>query len=272
MASAAACAGYGRAAASRCCDYCLLRPGEPAVSSAGRNAASSSSLTRARTSSWAASRLHRQPSCCRCRPRPPPAVALRVTRRRAGAAPAGCRSCLAGQAAGTPVAGDHGWPSMVRCCAWQASDVNIPGEDVPGYQTIRVGAVEAPVAALADLEAWQAREEFPDIRFSGPVFGVARERSHGGWELYPYFGALAPQAARDSMGSHFRKLAHEAEQSGDQAGRAECLRVSRAARVARSAAPGPGPPRPSGRDPGGPGRAGEVPDRAAGFVIDPVTA
>jgi len=170
--------------------------------------------------------------------------------------------------------------------------VNIPGEDVPGYQTIRVGAVEAPVAALADLEAWQAHEEFPDIRFSGPVFGVARERSHGGWELHPYFGALAPQAARDSMGSHFRKLAHEAEQSGDQAGRAECLRaaeamdrtaldevrvlgtryrVVRADRFVRSGPAGPEPPRPSDPDPGEPGLAGEVPDPVAGFVIDPVT-
>ncbi len=170
--------------------------------------------------------------------------------------------------------------------------MNIPGDDIPGYRTIRVGALEAPVAALADLEAWRAREEFPDICFSGPVFGVARERGLGGWELHPYFGALAPQAARDSMGSHFRKLAHDAEQSSDLAGHAQCLRaaealdrkaldevrllgtryrVVRADRFVRSGPAGPEPPRPSDPDPGGPGRANEVPDPAAGFVIDPVT-
>ena len=57
---------------------------------------------------------------------------------------------------------------------------------------------------------------------------LARERECGGWELHPYFGALAPQAARDSMGAHVRKLAHKAEQSGDRTGHAECLRAAEA--------------------------------------------
>jgi hypothetical protein len=49
-----------------------------------------------------------------------------------------------------------------------------------------------------------------------PAFGVAREQ--GGWELHPYFGVLALQDARDSRGSHFRRLAQAEEQSGDLAG------------------------------------------------------
>ncbi len=166
-----------------------------------------------------------------------------------------------------------------------------PRDYVPGFQTIRVTALEAPVAALADVEAWQAREHYPELRFGGPVFGVARERDHGGWQLHPYFGSLWPQQARDSMGSHFRRLAQEAEQSGDRAGHAECMRaaermdreaidemavqgtryrVVRADRFIRSGPAGPEPPRPTDPDPGEPGRAGEVPDPADGFVIDPV--
>jgi len=169
--------------------------------------------------------------------------------------------------------------------------MNTHRDDVPGYRTIRVTALEAPVAALADVEAWRARDGYPDVRFGGPVFGVAREREQGGWELHPYFSALEPQAARDSMGSHFRMLAHEAEQSGDQAGHEECVRaaermdreaidemtvlgtryrVVRGDRFIRSGPAGPEPPRPTDPDPGEPGRAGEVPDPAAGFVIDPV--
>src|SRR5450755_2817845 len=57
---------------------------------------------------------------------------------------------------------------------------------------------------------------------------LTRERECGGWELHPYFGALAPQAARDSMGAHVRKLAHKAEQSGDRTGHAERLRAAEA--------------------------------------------
>jgi len=34
-----------------------------------------------------------------------------------------------------------------------------PGDDIPVYRTVRVSAPDAPVAELADTEAWQAREE-----------------------------------------------------------------------------------------------------------------
>jgi hypothetical protein len=165
-----------------------------------------------------------------------------------------------------------------------------PREDVPRYRTIRVTVPQAPVAALADEDAWRSRGDYPRLSFGGPVFGVAREREHGGWELLRGLTGQAPQDARDSMGGHFRRLAQAAAESG---GREECLRaaerkdweaidqmtvrgaryrVVRADTFIRSGPAGPEPPRPSDPDPGEPGRAHELADPAAGFVIDPVTA
>ncbi|WP_232247385.1 DUF5954 family protein [Kitasatospora azatica] len=63
--------------------------------------------------------------------------------------------------------------------------VNFDG-NVPGYLTIRMSAPDSPVAVLADVEAWTARESYPEILSAGaPVFGIAREREEGGWELQP---------------------------------------------------------------------------------------
>ena len=76
--------------------------------------------------------------------------------------------------------------------------MNDSRDDVPGYRTIRVGVPEGPIAELADAEAWQARGDYPEILFGGPVFGVAHEREQGGWELHPYLSELAPQDARDN--------------------------------------------------------------------------
>jgi hypothetical protein len=59
--------------------------------------------------------------------------------------------------------------------------MNDPRDEVPGYQLIWLTAPQAPVAVLADAEAWQARGSYPDLCFAGPVFGVAREREQGGW-------------------------------------------------------------------------------------------
>jgi len=148
--------------------------------------------------------------------------------------------------------------------------MNDPRDEVPG----RVAAIRI-CASLA------------------PVFGVAREREEGGWELCPHFSGFTPQDARDSMGPVFRGLAREAAQSGHRAAYEECMqaasridgepvdelavlgtryRVVRAERFIRTGPAGPEPPRPADPDPGEPGRAHEVPDPAAGFVIDPVTA
>lgn len=146
---------------------------------------------------------------------------------------------------------------------------------------------------MADEEAWQARGAYPDLQFAGPLFGVAREREQGGWELHRYFGVLVPQDARDSMGAHFRRLAEALRLRGEQGGREECLqaaerldgeildevtvlgvryRVVRADRFIHSSPAGPEPPRPSDPDPGEPGQAAPVPDPADGFVVDPAAA
>jgi hypothetical protein len=169
--------------------------------------------------------------------------------------------------------------------------VNDSRDDVPGYRTIRVSVPDGPIAELADAEAWQARGDYPELLFGGPVFGVAHEREQGGWELHPYLSELAPQDARDNMGGHFRKLAQELELSGDQPGHQECMqaaerigwevideatvlgtryRVVRADMFIRSGPGGPERPRPSDPDPGESGRARKIPDPATGFVIDPV--
>jgi len=168
-----------------------------------------------------------------------------------------------------------------------------PVENVPGYQTVRITAPATPVAELADSEAWKARAAYPSAAFVSTVFGVAQEREEGGWELHPYFGALAPQDARDSMGGHFRRLAEDSGQAGDQAAHDECMRagvrmdwepldeatvlgiryrVIRADQFVRSGPAGPERPRPTDPDPGEPDNARAVPDPAAGFVIDPVRA
>lgn len=155
-------------------------------------------------------------------------------------------------------------------------------------------APSAPVASLADEEAWRAREAYPGIAGAGgPIFGVAREREDGGWELHPYFSGTWPQDARDSMGSHFRKRAQEAKQAGDHAaveeytGAAERLdrevidemtvggdryKVVRAEPFIRTGPDGPEGPRPSDPDPAAPGEADEIPDPTAGFVIDTTVA
>ncbi|MEV0369926.1 DUF5954 family protein [Streptomyces sp. NPDC050636] len=164
------------------------------------------------------------------------------------------------------------------------------GEQVPAYQTIKVVAQDSPVAAFSDEEAWRAREAYPEILAAGAaVFGHAREREQGGWEVIS-FGESTPQDSRDTMASTFRRLAHQAEESGDEAGRAECMaaavrldwekvdeltvlgdryRVIHGEQFIRRGAEGPEPPRPSDPDPAEPGQAYRLPSRTSGFVIDP---
>ncbi|WP_246102947.1 DUF5954 family protein [Streptomyces piniterrae] len=165
------------------------------------------------------------------------------------------------------------------------------GEQVPAYRTIRVVAQDSPVAAFSDEEAWRAREVYPEILGAGgPVFGHVREREEGGWEVIS-FGESTPQDSRDTMASTFRRMADRAEESGDEAARAECVaaavrldwekvdeltvlgdryRVVHGEQFIRHGADGPEPPRPSDPDPAEPGEAYRLPSRTEGFVIDPV--
>ncbi|CAM2969311.1 MULTISPECIES: DUF5954 family protein [Streptomyces] len=170
-------------------------------------------------------------------------------------------------------------------------DSDADSDEVPAYRTIRVAPVVEPVAAMADEEAWRARERYPVLMGFRPVFGVARERQEGGWQLLPSFGAPTPQTARDSLASHFRRRAHEAEEAGEAETCAACraaaerldwepldeltvlgdrYRVVRAENVIRAGRDGPEPPRPSDPDPAEPGAGGRLPDRTEGFVLDTV--
>ncbi|MFI9272946.1 DUF5954 family protein [Kitasatospora sp. NPDC052896] len=166
------------------------------------------------------------------------------------------------------------------------------GDYIPAYRTIRVTAPEAPVAALADLEAWKAREPYPDLLSAGgPVFGVAVEREAGGWELRAHLSNPEPQGARDSMAMCLRKLAHDAEEAGDEDARAEYqqaaerldwetlddltvrgvrYRVIRTEQFIRMGPEGPEPPRPTDPDPAPTGRSHRFPDPTEGFVVDPI--
>ncbi|WP_254711885.1 DUF5954 family protein [Streptomyces sp. TRM64462] len=166
-----------------------------------------------------------------------------------------------------------------------------PEDSVPAYRTVRVTASDEPLAALADLEAWQARDTYPLLLCAGaPVFGVVREREEGGWEVLDGFSGQAPQDARDCMGSQFRRRAHEAREAGDEEGYDLCMRaaermewetldeltvlgdryrVVRAECFIRSGTEGPEPPRTSDLDPSAPGLSHQGPRPTVGFVLDP---
>ncbi|MDH6121782.1 hypothetical protein ABH930_002939 [Kitasatospora sp. GAS204A] len=171
-------------------------------------------------------------------------------------------------------------------------------DDAPGYLTIRVSAPDGPMAELADVEAWTAREKYPQIMSGGsPVFGVARERPQGGWELLSSMVDVCPQSAREHLGMLCREQAAKAGEAGDAesqqryAALGERLdwekideveldaryRVVRAERHIRSGPDGPEPPRPSDpddhpeRDSADPHRRDRSEDLepTAGFVMDP---
>lgn len=170
--------------------------------------------------------------------------------------------------------------------------MNAYGEGLPAYRTIRMTVQEGPIAAFADEEAWKARERYPTIVGMGlPVFVAATESERGGWEVLAAAGDT-PQAVRDSLGSHFRRLAKAAAEAG-RAGEREKYRaayekldrvavdemrvlgtryrVVRVEQFIRLGPDGPEPPRPSDPDPGEVGEAHRLPSRVKGFVIDPYT-
>lgn len=164
------------------------------------------------------------------------------------------------------------------------------GDDESEYRRFPPAEPESPVAAeLADVEAWKARKTYPSVLFAGgPVFGVARERPGGRWELQRYFGSLAPQDARDGLGGYFRGRSKEAGAAGDSQAQAEYLaaaerldwepldeltvrgaryRVVRAERIIRMGPDGPEPPRRTDLDAE---RAGSRDvDPAAVLVVEP---
>jgi hypothetical protein len=168
-------------------------------------------------------------------------------------------------------------------------------DSAPGYLTIRMSAPDGPEAELADAEAWYARDRYPKLHSAGtPMYTVAREREEGGWQVMSCL-ELAPQGARETMGSLARMGAREAGEAGDTETRqrylaiAELLewekideveldgryRVVRVERFIRSGPEGPEPPRSSDfdtpDDPDDPEtrRRRVSPDPAEDFVLDP---
>lgn len=152
---------------------------------------------------------------------------------------------------------------------------------------------DAPAAALADVEAWQARKAYPDVLGGGgAIFGVAEEIETGGWKIVSLFSTPYPQGARDTMAMTFREQARTAEDAGDTETQREWLRnaerldwealdeltvlgrrfrIVRADQFIRMGPTGPEPPRPSDPDPAKVGHGHEYRGRTKGFVIDPFT-
>lgn len=155
-----------------------------------------------------------------------------------------------------------------------------------------IASIVAPgpqITEPAAIETWKARKAYPSMLVAGgPVFGVARERAEGGWELLPDFAGRAPQDARDDLGVRLRELAQIAARDGEPAAEAEYVaaarrvdaeavdeltvrgvrhRVVRAERFIRMGPDGPEPPRATDPDPGGPGDPDTRTDPAAGLVV-----
>ena len=165
-------------------------------------------------------------------------------------------------------------------------------DSIPGYRTIRVGPPSGRKAALADEQAWRARDSYPHLAFAnGPAFGIARELEQGGWQFVSRFQEQFPQQGRDSLGHLFRVMASERLagsdeyvelmraavrmdwQAIDEAAVLGCrYRVIRIEHFVRTGPLGPEPPRPADSDPGEPVSPGETPGSIEGFVMDPVTS
>ena len=165
-------------------------------------------------------------------------------------------------------------------------------DSIPGYRTIRVGPPSGRKAALADEQAWRARDSYPHLAFAnGPAFGIARELEQGGWQFVSRFQEQFPQQGRDSLGHLFRVMASERlVGSGEYAELMRAAvrmdwqaidetavlstryRVIRIEHFVRTGPLGPEPPRPADSDPGEPVSPGETPGSIEGFVMDPVTS
>ncbi|TQF01232.1 PE-PGRS family protein [Kitasatospora acidiphila] len=163
--------------------------------------------------------------------------------------------------------------------------------NIPGQRNTRATTPDEPIAALKDIEAWQARDRYPELRgFSGPVFGIATELAEGGWQLCRHLGHPDPQSSRDSMALMFRQRAAAAEAAGEASAQREFLaaakrldwevvdelavlgrryRVVRAELFIRSGADGPEPPRPTDPDPHPVGHAFGDDDGLDGLPLDP---
>ncbi|CCB72754.1 MULTISPECIES: DUF5954 family protein [Streptomycetaceae] len=159
-------------------------------------------------------------------------------------------------------------------------------ENTPDHRVIRVTRQDSPVADLADLEAWEARERYPELRLRGPLFAIGHRRDDGLWQIV-ILDEGNPQDARNSWNWRLRD---QAAGTADAMERDACLaaaerleweplnemtvlgrdhRVIRGDLFLRFGTDGPEPPRPTDPDPVPAEGEREPRPRAEGFVIDP---
>ncbi|MFK3978819.1 DUF5954 family protein [Micromonospora sp. NPDC050397] len=163
------------------------------------------------------------------------------------------------------------------------------GKRVPEHLLIRIEQRDDPVSAVSEHDAQHRSFAYPTIMWGAPVFGSAEEVD-GRWRILQ-LNADAPQAARDGLASHFRRLHSETPQTAKHtAERAEYetvyeqldweaideatvngrrYRIIRAQPFIRMGPDGPEPPRPTDPDPYPPGQATRDTSHMDGFVIDP---
>ncbi|GAA1919225.1 hypothetical protein GCM10009716_30010 [Streptomyces sodiiphilus] len=155
------------------------------------------------------------------------------------------------------------------------------------HRIIHVTRLEEPVRAIADVEAWQARESHPGLRPSGAVFAVTEQEVDSRWRIIS-FGDHTPQGGRDGLGRVCRMRAEAAARAGDGPAERDWLagaalmdrekrddltvrdrrfRIARAETFLRMGPDGPEPPRPTDPDP----LRGESggPSAVTGFLLDP---
>jgi hypothetical protein len=160
------------------------------------------------------------------------------------------------------------------------------------YRVIRVGLPEAPVPELADVEAWRAREKYPELRTRMPWFAVAEQEPDGRWRVLSV-DDFEPQNCRDHLAHVCRLRAKDAEEAGDRDAvrawetgylRMESRKVDDLAvldtrfRIIRGdfffrvGPTGPEPPRPTDPDPAPIGAGRSAAHGAQGFLLDPTAA
>lgn len=159
----------------------------------------------------------------------------------------------------------------------------------PDYRTIRITHQDDPVSAVTDLDAWQAREDYPEVKLIPAAFGCAVEAGGEKWQILDA-GGLWPQQARDVLASHFRKLASQTPDDPELLAQYQaaytCLdwerrdemdvaglryKIFRVEQTVRSGPVGPEPPRPSDPDPTPVGKGYTAKSRTTGLVLDPAS-
>ena len=182
-----------------------------------------------------------------------------------------------------------GWCRLLIDLAGQTACVNYDGHPVPDHLLINVEHRDDPVSAITEDDARRRSRAYPKLLWGAPLFGTAEEVD-GRWRIMSLL-ADWPQAARDGLGSHFRRLRSETpdspENAAERKGYAAAFqlldwevvndltvndrryRIIRAQPLIRMGADGPEPPRPTDPDVAVDRQSGQAQSQMEGFVIDP---